>query len=68
MSHHFNGLPDQPRNILSPITGDTIRPVIREVRVGDEIRTEAHYICPSSNQFVTKLILKSTKLDGKPKP
>ena len=64
---HNNGQPDQPRNIISPVTGDTVRPVIREIRIGNEIRTEAHYICPSTNAFITKITLSSRSLDGKPK-
>ena len=48
--------PNQPRSIVGP-SGDTIRPVIREVRIGNEIRTEAHYTDPRTNRFITKITL-----------
>jgi hypothetical protein len=37
--------------------GNTIAPTMREVRMGDEIRTEAHYTDPHTGQFITKQIV-----------
>ena len=45
--------PREPRAIVGP-SGATIRPVIKEIRIGNEIRTEAHYTDPNTGQFVTK--------------
>ena len=56
--------PKQPRNIIAP-SGVTCRPVIREVRVGNEIRTEAHYIDPKTNTFITKTVVSVRKVDDK---
>lgn len=58
MSH----TPQQPKPIIGP-SGHTIRPVIREVRVGNEIRTEAHYTDPQTGQFVTKIPISVRKID-----
>lgn len=55
---------NQARSIQSPYTGATVRPQIREVRVGDEIRTEAHYICPSTNRFITKIVIETRKVNA----
>ena len=56
--------PKQPRNIIAP-SGLTARPVIKEVRVGDEIRTEAHYVDPKTNAIITKTIVSVRKIDDK---
>jgi len=48
--------PIQPKSIVGP-SGETVRPMIREIRVGNEIRTEAHYTDPRTNQFITKITL-----------
>ena len=56
--------PNQPRNIVGP-TGNTVRPVIREIRVGNEIRTEAHYVDPKTGQFITKIPVSVRKVDDK---
>ena len=58
MSH----TPQQPRTIVGP-SGSTVRPVIKEVRVGNEIRTEAHYTDPQTGQFITKIPISVRKLD-----
>lgn len=55
---------NQPKNIQSPFTGATIRPQIREVRIGDEIRTEAHYICPDTGRFITKIVVETRKVNA----
>jgi len=55
---------NQPKNIQSPFTGATIRPQLREVRVGDEIRTEAHYICPDTGRFITKIVVETRKTNA----
>ena len=56
--------PNQPRNIVGP-SGATVRPTIREVRVGNEIRTEAHYVDPRTGQFITKIPVSVRKVDDK---
>ena len=44
----------RPINIVSPITGDAVRPkLVRTERAG-KIYTEAHWICPRSGQFIRK--------------
>ena len=56
--------PNQPRNIVGP-SGATVRPTIREIRVGNKIRTEAHYIDPNTGQFITKIPVSVRKVDDK---
>tara|TARA_R100001015_G_C4601902_1_gene156861 strand:- start:883 stop:1062 length:180 start_codon:yes stop_codon:yes gene_type:complete len=56
--------PKQPRNIIAP-SGGTARPQLREVRIGDEIRTEAHYTDPNTGQFITKIPVSVRKIDDK---
>tara|TARA_Y100000401_G_C8268149_1_gene196870 strand:+ start:396 stop:578 length:183 start_codon:yes stop_codon:yes gene_type:complete len=60
MSHY----PNQLRSIVAP-SGATARPVIREVRLGNEIRTEAHYTDPKTGQFITKIPVSVRKVDDK---
>ena len=55
---------NQPRTIQSPYTGATVRPQIREVRIGNEIRTEAHYTCPDTGRFITKIVVETRKIDA----
>lgn len=55
---------NQPRTIQSPHTGATVRPQIREVRIGNEIRTEAHYICPDTGRFITKIVVETRKVNA----
>ena len=55
---------NQPRTIQSPHTGATVRPQIREVRIGNEIRTEAHYVCPDTGRFITKIVVETRKVDA----
>jgi len=55
-------VPTQPRAIVAP-SGETARPVIKNVRVGDEIRVEAHYTDPKTGQFITKIPVSVTKVD-----
>ena len=57
---------NQPKAIQSPFTGATVRPQLREVRVGDEIRTEAHYTCPSTGRFITKIVVETRKINAGP--
>ena len=52
-----------PQNIMGP-AGNTISPVMREVRMGNEIRTEAHYTDPHTGQFVTKHIVDVRPVDA----
>ena len=56
--------PDQPRNIIAP-SGATARPTIREIRVGNEIRTEAHYTDQRTGQFITKIPVSVRTVDDK---
>ena len=55
-------VPTQPRPILAP-SGETARPVKKNVRVGNEIRVEAHYTDPKTGQFITKIPVSVTKVD-----
>ena len=47
-------VPRQPKPMVSP-SGATARPVMKEIRIGNEIRTEAHYTDPNTGQFITKI-------------
>tara|TARA_Y100000310_G_scaffold246311_1_gene251547 strand:+ start:1093 stop:1287 length:195 start_codon:yes stop_codon:yes gene_type:complete len=51
-----------PHTITAP-SGATVGPVIREVRVGNEIRTEAHYTDPQTGQFITKVPVSARPVD-----
>ena len=55
---------NQAKNIQSPWSGDTVRPQLRETRVGDEIRTEAYYTCPTTGRFITKIVVEVRKADA----
>jgi len=57
---------NQPKTIQSPWSGATVRPQIRETRVGNEIRVEAHYTCPSTGRFITKIVVETKKVDAGP--
>ena len=50
-------------HIITGPAGNSIRPVMREVRMGNEIRTEAHYTDPHTGQFVTKHIVDVRPVD-----
>ena len=56
--------PNQPRSIVGP-SGATVRPTIREIRVGNEIRTEAYYVDPRTGQFITKIPVSVRTVDDK---
>jgi len=56
--------PREPRGIIAP-SGDTARPVLKTVRLGNEIRVEAHYTDPRTGQFMTKIPVSVTKVDDK---
>ena len=47
-----------PQPIRSPYTGDLIQPRIREREYLGKIYTEAHWICPSTGEFIRKGIVK----------
>ena len=55
-----------PNNIMGP-AGNTITPTMREVRMGNEIRTEAHYNDPHTGQFITKQIVDFRSVKDEPK-
>ena len=56
--------PNEPRAIVGP-SGATVRPVLKTVRLGNEIRVEAHYTDPRPGQFITKIPVSVTKVDDK---
>lgn len=43
------------KTIISPYNGQAVRPIIRQKTIGNFLITEAHYICPNSGQFITKV-------------
>lgn len=47
-----------PQPIRSPFTGDLIQPRLKSREYLGKIYTEAHWICPSSGQFVRKGMVK----------
>lgn len=55
-------VPNQPKAIIAP-SGATARPVIKNVRLGNEIRVEAHYTDPKTGQFITKIPISVSKVD-----
>jgi hypothetical protein len=55
-------VPNQPKAIIAP-SGETARPVLKSVRLGNEIRIEAHYTDPKTGQFITKIPVSVTKVD-----
>ena len=56
--------PKKPRAIVRP-NGVTVRPVLKTVRLGHEVRVEAHYTDPQTGQFITKIPVSVTKVDDK---
>jgi hypothetical protein len=48
----------QPKIITSPVSGNPVRPSLRESKVGDKIYVEAVWIDPSSGTFLQKGIVK----------
>ena len=56
--------PREPRAIVGP-SGATVRPVLKTVRMGNEVRVEAHYTDPQTGQFITKIPVSVTKVDDK---
>ena len=56
--------PREPRGIVGP-NGVTVRPVLKTVRMGNEVRVEAHYTDPTTGQFITKIPVSVTKIDDK---
>jgi|TARA_R110002051_G_scaffold306306_1_gene376770 hypothetical protein len=51
-----------PHTITAP-SGATVAPVMREIRMGNEIRTEAHYTDPTTGQFITKVLVSTRSVD-----
>ena len=56
--------PREPRAIVGP-AGDTVRPVLKTVRMGNEDIVTAHYTDPRTGQFITKIPVSVTKVDDK---
>ena len=50
-------------HIITGPNGNVIKPVMRELRVGNEIRTEAHYTDPQTGAFVTKIPVSVRSVD-----
>lgn len=48
----------QPKQIISPISGVPVTPKLIVKKVGKQNITEAHWICPTSGQFIRKGIVK----------
>lgn len=48
----------EPKIITSPITGNPIRPQLRQRQSGKLIYTEAYWYCPDSGSFVKKGVVK----------
>lgn len=44
----------RPIQITSPISGEPVRPRIVETERDGKIYKEAHWICPTSGQFIRK--------------
>ena len=43
-----------PKPIMSPISGQPVRPILKTYIKGDKEITEAHYIDPASGTFIRK--------------
>jgi len=61
MPHKIKYVPN-PHTITAP-SGATVAPVIREIRMGNEIRTEAHYTDPMTGQFISKVLVSTRPVD-----
>ena len=48
----------EPKIITSPVTGNPIRPQLRQRQSGKHIYTEAYWYCPDSGVFVKKGVVK----------
>ena len=48
----------QPKPMQSPISGQIITPKMVTFKSGKKMVTEAHWICPTSGQFIKKGIVK----------
>ena len=44
----------QPKNIISPFSGEVSKPQLKKLDYGDKIVTEAHWYCPRTGQYITK--------------
>ena len=47
----------QPKQIISPISGQPVNPKIVEMRSGNKIIKEAHWIDPASGAFIRKGVI-----------
>lgn len=45
------------KQIISPISGQPVRPKIVEIRTGNKIIKEAHWIDPASGSFIRKGVI-----------
>jgi hypothetical protein len=48
----------RPVIIESPISGNPVKPVIKERQIGNRIYVEASWTCPSSGVFLRKGLIK----------
>ena len=55
----------RPINIMSPYTGELVRPKIVTTERDNKIYTEAQWYCPNSGQFIRKGLI---KIEDKPRP
>ena len=55
----------RPINILSPFTGEMVRPKIVKTERDNKIYTEAQWYCPNSGQFIRKGLI---NVEDKPTP
>ena len=55
----------RPMIITSPISGEPVRPLIKELIVCDKLVKEAHYIDPKSGIFIRKIKLSEEDLPSK---
>jgi len=54
-----------PKPIVSPISGQTVKPILKTyIREGKEI-TEAHYIDPASGTFIRKGVVSIKDINNK---
>lgn len=57
-----------PRPIVSPISGQTVKPILKSyIREGKEI-VEAHYIDPASGSFIRKGVVSVKDIVNTPTP
>ena len=56
----------RPAIIVSPISGQPVKPLLKEEIYSGYRRQVAVYTCPSSGTFIRKVILSEEKIDKEP--